>query len=724
MSLYSSLTQVLAPFAAKINGLLTGWDGTKYSTPGEAVRDQIWKLHVLIGGEPGTAISASAISYGDSDVETELDGVNGRLDELDERIADGVTEDLGNSITPTWTSGKYIQAANGREGNNSDTSATDFIPLEVNGIAKTITFTTWLVNTMCVGLYREDKSFISARTTSTGLVTEFTDIVSREDAAYIRITCYTNKIEDGFKVKYTDMNSDHVADGSIGGEKIADKAITNEKLSFNRQIPTTNKLRGYTAGGYINATTGRVTANSSMLYTDYIPLEEGKTYYARGFNGTYNAFYDADFVYVAGCTLSKSRFTVPSGQDIAYGRFTITSADAVSTAFIYKNDHLPSAYREELYATDFDIIADKTVTEEKIQFVEHDPWTNYIDMDKVETGFYINANGDKSAGAGFFCSDYIELEEGVTYYANGLTGQYCAFYDEDFVYISSFQLSSALINYAFTLPTGAKYVRVSWRSTTTTPSVSRDKGTPRPYGICQKSVRNAFNDVIPTDYTGEDIGLFNKILCCGDSLTAGGFNNDQGISIVNTKGPLYCWPTQLGKLTGCGITNKSLSGLTTPGWWSTFGNDDLSGHDAAIISLGVNDGAQLGGFTAEVETAYRNIITKLETENKGIKIFLTTVPHAMSYGSSRTYSADLIAFAESLNDPNVIILDMNLYSHLLEAMAYNCGHLSAYGYWRMAADYKAYISWYMATHKEEFRFIQFVGTDYTYSGGGATTGEI
>ena len=45
MSLYSSLTQVLAPFAAKINGLLTGYDGTEYSTPGEAVRTQIAEIH-------------------------------------------------------------------------------------------------------------------------------------------------------------------------------------------------------------------------------------------------------------------------------------------------------------------------------------------------------------------------------------------------------------------------------------------------------------------------------------------------------------------------------------------------------------------------------------------------------------------------------------------------------------------------------------------------------
>ena len=86
MSLYSSLTQVLAPFAAKINGLLTGWDGTKYSTPGEAVRRQIFDLHVLIGDEPGTAISASAISYENSNVSEALDTVTEEITSVTSRI--------------------------------------------------------------------------------------------------------------------------------------------------------------------------------------------------------------------------------------------------------------------------------------------------------------------------------------------------------------------------------------------------------------------------------------------------------------------------------------------------------------------------------------------------------------------------------------------------------------------------------------------------------------
>ena len=81
MSLYSSLTQVLAPFAAKINGLLTGWDGTEYTTPGEAVRQQISDLHVLIGDVPGVGVSGSAVSYDGTESGLSATNVQAAIDE-------------------------------------------------------------------------------------------------------------------------------------------------------------------------------------------------------------------------------------------------------------------------------------------------------------------------------------------------------------------------------------------------------------------------------------------------------------------------------------------------------------------------------------------------------------------------------------------------------------------------------------------------------------------
>jgi hypothetical protein len=95
MSLYESLSRVLAPFASRLNGLLTGYDGTTYPSPAEAVRTQISDLHVLIGDIQGDAkIAGSAVKYeGDAlsatnmqDAVDELSdantALNGRLQEL------------------------------------------------------------------------------------------------------------------------------------------------------------------------------------------------------------------------------------------------------------------------------------------------------------------------------------------------------------------------------------------------------------------------------------------------------------------------------------------------------------------------------------------------------------------------------------------------------------------------------------------------------------------
>lgn len=86
MSLYSALTQVLAPFAAKIKGIQTGYDGTEYTSPGEAVREQINDLHVLIGDVPGTAIAGSAVSYDGTSSDLSATNVQAAVDETNEKI--------------------------------------------------------------------------------------------------------------------------------------------------------------------------------------------------------------------------------------------------------------------------------------------------------------------------------------------------------------------------------------------------------------------------------------------------------------------------------------------------------------------------------------------------------------------------------------------------------------------------------------------------------------
>ena len=144
------------------------------------------------------------------------------------------------------------------------------------------------------------------------------------------------------------------------------------------------------------------------------------------------------------------------------------------------------------------------------------------------------------------------------------------------------------------------------------------------------------------------------------------------------------------------MENRGLSGYTTKQVYDNLVNEDLSGYEFAIIQLGVNDhaaGAATQTWPSEDSTAMSNLITKLQTENTGIFVFVATIIPATSY-SGRDYISQAIRdLVEEINDDHVILLDMAEYSHVGDAVGYNNGHLSALGYTQLATDYKNYISY-------------------------------
>lgn len=224
------------------------------------------------------------------------------------------------------------------------------------------------------------------------------------------------------------------------------------------------------------------------------------------------------------------------------------------------------------------------------------------------------------------------------------------------------------------------------------------------------------------NYNGLDITTFNAIVCIGDSLTYGGFNADDvdpdvGIEVLANK---YSYPTYLEKISGINVDKIATGGVTSVGWWTAYQNTDTSGHDAAIIQLGVNDASpsKLNGWTQASIDAFTNIINKLKTENKGIKIFVATTIPSPSYRSANIDAVNdgIRALVEDLADDDVILCDINVYGHTGDALGYNAGHLTAYGYNQLARDYIALISYIMSQDKDNYRFIQFIGTNYTYSG--------
>ncbi len=332
-----------------------------------------------------------------------------------------------------------------------------------------------------------------------------------------------------------------------------------------------------------------------------------------------------------------------------------------------------------------------------------------VNVEWFENG-YINCNsGNHSVHDAYIYTDFVERPMGATITFRTYIGSQAgiAIYDENKKFIEGISGNG----WTEGSISSGRYIRFT----------SNRKYKPEVYFTNLLAFASSLEpvDIInPCDYTGCEISVFNKGICIGDSLTSGVFNykDSDGGRGNYVSYERYSYPHQLGKLTGIIMSNLAVGGLTSAEWLTKYATEDLSGHDFAIIQLGVNDGIEYGGWTQSSVDAYSEIVSKLKAQNKNIKIFVSTIIPAESYQSDvmKAVSAGIRAWVTSLNDENVILLDMAEYGHTNNLTAYNCGHLSAYGYWRLACDYKAYISWYISKNPDKFRELQFVGTDYTF----------
>jgi lysophospholipase L1-like esterase len=170
-------------------------------------------------------------------------------------------------------------------------------------------------------------------------------------------------------------------------------------------------------------------------------------------------------------------------------------------------------------------------------------------------------------------------------------------------------------------------------------------------------------------------------------------------------------------MTGIACTNEGLSSATFDEWYAQKASVLTSGYDMAIIQLGVNDRFRYEGWTQTAETALNNIVSDLQAANEGIKIFVATIIPALGFKGTifDEISQGIRDAVATINDPNVILIDMAAYGHTDDNQGYNVGHLSELGYTRLAMDYRNYISWIMSRDMVAFRNIQNIGTDYYFS---------
>lgn len=531
---------------------------------------------------------------------------------------------------------------------------------------------------------------------------------------------------------------------SIAGAA-ADSKATGDKLSELKEELSDLLDANVTwiDGMYITAAWGTENAHASYKCTDFIPVSPiGKriSFGLRVFaNVATYALYDKDKHFISSVhsdsnTIVWVEDTVEfNAEGVMYVRFTTQkSGDPYVKASSHFTDQLVAESIGGTLLADGSISSDKfqsesvTISKLSKDVLVHDENTNLINYDKVSAGYYIDKNGTAYNSSNVNATDFIPLTSGKTYYQNHVHNTYYAFYDGSYQFLTGYEQLGNLAN-SFTVPTGASFGRFTildryygteqaWISTKNAEPKSY-KLRLNPDNIAEYAEVDPLLVANPCDYTGRDVSAFTKCICIGDSLTEGTFNyREDGSTAHYVNYAKNSYPTYFQKLTGIETVNKGHGGSTTIGWWNTEQNTDLSGFDMAIIQLGAND--LVTGQTewpAESKTALSNIISKLITENNNIKVFVANIIPATSYPNRDHISTGIKNLVTELANPNVIFLDMAQYSHVGKRTDYNCGHLSAYGYWRLAQDYANYIGHIMATDKADvFREIQFIGTNYQF----------
>ena len=224
------------------------------------------------------------------------------------------------------------------------------------------------------------------------------------------------------------------------------------------------------------------------------------------------------------------------------------------------------------------------------------------------------------------------------------------------------------------------------------------------------------NDDNPANYKGEEVRVFTKGFFGGDSLTKGTFNRNDTGKVTFEVIQKYSYPSYFGKMYGCAVSNWGIGGETTKSWYELVNADTRAkDYDFAVIALGAND-IKINDNTVS-KLYYQKIIDMLKTDVKNVKIFCCTVTPAYQETDPtfyNSYNENVVKAIVNEND-NCYLIDLTKYSKCHKDSVYAQGHLTALGYLQQAKEIGAIISYIIKNNPNEFKYIHFIGTDYSFN---------
>ena len=564
--------------------------------------------------------------------------------------------------------------------------------------------------------------------------------------------------EDEVVVLYWDSAWHKVATGIASQEKLSELESNIDNLvvegtetdflqlndNYNLFLPGKASI-----GYYINGANGQLVANSSFVASDFVTVAPNTQYHIQGGDvvlARYYAFYNANKEYISGENSATGWLsTLLTPGNAQYVRFSGMVATYNNIIFS-KNPFSPSEYK---YTPKNNVFIPISISTTELTDVTLKNAGNIIDRSKLIVGAYINSEDgkQKTASSVWAATDWCDIDPTKKYSWFKIQDFYAVFYDEDKNYILGYSTNNRMPN-PVTPPANARYARFTINDSKANaygvyPSqacwVGADcehrqpneyKSYSLPKYVFTERELGAEN---PCDYTGKEIAVFNKILCIGDSLMYGAENVATDSPYISDKEPLYNIPTFIKKMSGVETTNAAHVGYSAEQWLAAYADQDLSGHDAVIIQIGVNNwNSWTGADDPAIETFKTSLgqiidfaISQNAYNNGGTlknkpKVFVATQYPAKSYlGGVNPISNLNNAIKEVVNGRNdCFLLDMATYSHSNDNIAFNRGHLTALGYRQVAQDYIGIISKFVNDNLDLFVDVPFVGTpatQYDYS---------
>lgn len=412
------------------------------------------------------------------------------------------------------------------------------------------------------------------------------NIFNSEDQSLVKLASNNITAEETIETLNDIKVSVATNKASVAADKATVSADKADIVSMKSEIANTKTT--------IDETAQTVSENANSVQQEKIAIDETKTDIDKKYteisntasklNTKYNNltsnYYTKEATNSLISSTTKPKYSVVNelptsdiSTDIIYLKSTnTTSTDGIYEMYTYQdnnwvkigtsNPDLADYYTKELanstFATKTEINNTNTeVSELKEDLAKH-PWYrkvmpyNIFDYTKCMADSTLNgSNGEIGTQSDYSVSDYIEIEENVSYTRNNTSaGTIQCFYDKDKTFISSIKYNREA---TFSSPTGAKYMRFAISSSTSIlSSLMITKGD---------TISTVFTPYKESFYKYEKYAETSKlkVACLGDSITWG-YNDDTNEQVA------VPYPSVLKREYGFKeVVNLGISGTTVGG---------------------------------------------------------------------------------------------------------------------------------------------------------------